>query len=358
MQSWYEDTTSDDDTDQNTDSDLESDIIDNIPTGEKLCSCAKQGSSKRRMRTIGLQTEDTSSLVLVNNEATKCYQNSWRWNTRSPAVKEQLCDLSAIRRIQQQQVAMLLQQNRYFGEKEMHAPLIICTEANSYNISGYLLNLKRRVCKFYVFEVRHLPWKLETSSGDWDNTEIKMKNAIFSLLLWDQEILMMKKFSAFANSWAINHSDCNFGKIAIGFLEHFTSCENIIRVNSNAQVSRHRDTEVFAKLIQPARELMCFNLSRFRQYIQNVYGILDFEGSHSFVDNFQQNAKGDGYFAKTFRFDYFLTKVNQNVAKWRKGCKKCDLKFANNVNFKTDLGSESSESDLDIMPYPLTDNSW
>lgn len=178
---------------------------------------------------------------------------------------------------------MLLRQVRYFDERDVKAPLIICVEANSTNISGYLINLKQKICKFYVFGIRKLPWNLETPSGDWDSTEFKMKNVLFALLLWEQEILMMKKFSLFTNCWAVNHSDCGFGKIATDFLEHFTFCRSVIRVNSNSQVSRYRNTSVFAKLIQPARELMCWNLSRFRYYIKNAYGIVEFDGSHSFL---------------------------------------------------------------------------
>jgi len=57
------------------------------------------------------------------------------------------------------------------------------------------------------------------------------------------------------------------------YLDHFTSCEGLSRVNSTVHVKRKRDLDWYARFIQPAEDLARLDLEAATNFLCNAYDI-------------------------------------------------------------------------------------
>ena len=162
----------------------------------------------------------------------------------------------------------------------LNTPLLISVDATPNVISGYCVDFRNRVCKFYSFGSWRLPWILKNRK---DSNEFEMKNLVFALVLWEEEIKEAGKFLVYTDNDSVNKANCPYGSTVSGFLQHLTGCKDLIIVNSNTHLHSGRDAARFQKFIQPADDLSRWNLHSFSESIVQNYGILDFQGTHRIV---------------------------------------------------------------------------
>ena len=137
------------------------------------------------------------------------------------------------------------------------------------------MNLDEKWGELYTYPAKCLPWALQETDEDEDtSSELDMKNMMFALMLWENEIKKSRRFRfSTGNHNSSFPEDNKYGRRSRKFLDHFTSCEGLTRVNSTVHVKRKRDLDCYARFIQPAEDLARLDLDSATNFLCKGYDI-------------------------------------------------------------------------------------
>jgi hypothetical protein len=287
IESWYKGCLSETDDESDNDSDSEIEKTDDESSSEKGSTIATVSLlSNKSTQTTSTRKSTASQTVPTNTEIKESIKSFLHNNevlhddSQLPPVRPAF-DFKILRIIQSQ---ICRGDARFKIQRNLKAPLVICTDGNAHRVSGYCLNFTNKTCQFFIFPVQRLPWLLKTKIDDVqrNRSEVCMASLTFALILWKSEIMKAKKYSVYSGSFAISQGWDEFSKCPINLMEHLGACGGVIRVNNNVHVSKFNETDKFAQIIQPAWDLSQWGLMRFKDFVSKVYDIQVFHGSHLF----------------------------------------------------------------------------
>ncbi|ODM94243.1 hypothetical protein Ocin01_12438 [Orchesella cincta] len=159
--------------------------------------------------------------------------------------------------------------------------IIIAVDARPSIQAGYCVNLKEKWIQYYVIKKEHFPWLLKNGN---DSDEFEMKNFIFALTIWYEEIVRNESFQIFTDNNEVWKCDTKYGKRTQKLLNHFVKCEQVRVENvSNIHINRMNDIEQFALFLKPADDFSRWKITEAVGFLTEMYGIRkeNVRGTHS-----------------------------------------------------------------------------
>jgi len=177
-----------------------------------------------------------------------------------------------IKKVQALLLALGTHVDEEYEFENMHQGLIIGVDATPATQAGYCLNLFDKTLCFYVIKRDDLPWTLNDAK---DTSEFEMKNLMFALTVWKNQILWFRRFCIFTDNYAIcRQSTLKYGERAKQYLQHFVNCERVTIINQRRMaVNKFKELKTFAKYIQPADDLSRWKINSGLDFLTRFYGI-------------------------------------------------------------------------------------
>ncbi|CAL8112846.1 unnamed protein product [Orchesella dallaii] len=148
--------------------------------------------------------------------------------------------------------------------------LIIAVDARPTVQAGYCVNLKEKWLQYYVIKCTDFPWMLHDRN---DTTEFEMKNVIFALAIWYEEIIRNKSFQIFTDNNAIKRST-KYGTRTQQLLSHFEKCVGVkVSNKSGIHINRKENIQSFALFIKPADDFSRWKIVDAVNFLCNMYQI-------------------------------------------------------------------------------------
>ncbi|CAL8076339.1 unnamed protein product [Orchesella dallaii] len=161
--------------------------------------------------------------------------------------------------------------------------LIIAVDATPTTMGGYCINTFDRSLRFYVIRRKELPWLLYEAN---DAAEFEMKNLMFALTIWKNQILWFKRLFLYTDNFAMGGVLASkYGGITKQYLDHFVNCEKVTIVNQGrVAVNKNRDLKIFSKFIQPADDLSRWRIEKAILFLTEMYDIHidNVDGTHEY----------------------------------------------------------------------------
>lgn len=153
--------------------------------------------------------------------------------------------------------------------------LIIGVDATPATQAGYCVNLRESTLQYYVVKRDDLPWVIHDSKNP---SEFEMKNFMFALTVWKEEILSWKRVRIYTDNFAITkekrYDHKNYGDRAFEVLSHFTNCEGVRVLNMHDMaINRFENLKHFGMYIQPADDLSRWRINEAIGFLCKLYGI-------------------------------------------------------------------------------------
>lgn len=174
----------------------------------------------------------------------------------------------------------------------MQSELIIGVDATPTVFGGYCINLYEKKIEYYMIKKKDLPWKIEQK---FCTEEFEMKNFLFALCVWSEQIEKYKTFSAYTDNNAVVAGNNKYGTNVNKLVRHFVDCKGANRTNASMFINRRMDLESFSKFIQPADDLSRGQLQKCTEILCKLYMIENntnsLFGTHTLPPNCKKNKR-------------------------------------------------------------------
>jgi len=135
---------------------------------------------------------------------------------------------------------------------KLQCNLIIGVNSSGKRIGGYCVHPGEHWASMYTLKVQDLPWNIDDEE---DAVEIGMKNFLFALILWKDEIKRAKSIRVYTGHQSISQHTRN--ETCCALLRHYQECEKVVVVN---------EEEIFAPQTFPSCSSGCTGDSWYCNY--------------------------------------------------------------------------------------------
>ncbi|ODM90451.1 hypothetical protein Ocin01_16231 [Orchesella cincta] len=172
--------------------------------------------------------------------------------------------------IQKVQTLLISARNEIQDDFDTRNSLIIGVDATPHTQAGYCVNPFDKSIRFYVLKRADFPWKFDNEK---DPAEFEMKNLMFALTIWKNQIIWLKQLSIYTDNFA-GVFGSQYGVRAMNYLQHFVDCEGVTVVNRKRMaLNKYQSLPSFAKYIQPADDLSRWKIDAALEFLTKMYDI-------------------------------------------------------------------------------------